>query len=64
MISCASIEVNCSPSSFLSNTFCIWNRHSFKGSGPGALPPTVINSAPFGLISRKSKTGLAVVIPK
>jgi ribonucleoside-diphosphate reductase alpha chain len=35
-----------------------------KRVAAGALPPTVINSAPFGLISRKSKTGLAAVIPK
>ena len=31
------------------------SKHFFSGSGPGALPPVVISSAPFGLMSDTSK---------
>jgi len=44
--------------------FSIWNKHSFNGSGPGAFPPAVSNSSPFGRMSLKSNLGLVVNSPK
>ena len=46
--------VSWSPFSFPSKTPCTLRRHSFKGCGPGALPPLVTSRAPFGRISEKS----------
>ena len=48
--------VNLSPSSLVSKMPCNLTKHSLSGPGPGALPPAVINLAPFGLISEKSKS--------
>ena len=50
-ISCASTVVNLSPSSTSFKIPATFTKHSFKGCGPGALPPDVTNCAPFGLIS-------------
>ncbi len=57
IISWHSSDVSFSPSFFLSRIACTCTKAILSGSGPGALPPTVINWAPLGRISLKSNNG-------
>ena len=50
-MSWTSIAYNLSPSFFSASTPSTLTRHSFRGWGPGALPPEVTRRAPLGRIS-------------
>ena len=50
-ISCTSNVCSFPPSFLPSSIPLIFNKHSFKGWGPGAFPPDVTSLAPFALIS-------------